>query len=681
MGLKYIENKDLEETRVAYKMKEQGIKFKKEEEISEDSARKVVLVGNPNVGKSVVFSHLTGTYVTVSNYPGTTVEILKANAVLRHHRYLIIDTPGTNNLVPMSEDERVTRDVLLSERVDAVVQIADAKNLRRTLLLAIQLAEMRVSFVLDLNMLDEAQSRGISVDMQKLSDILGVEVVGTVAVQKQGIENLVRSLEKPRKSHFAFQYDQCIEEGIQGISALLPSSQIDKRSVALMVLSRDSSLSEWLQTKLDKAKVKKIEKMVQDIQIRYGEPLSYVISKERASQAERIISQVMLEKKVAKSSLGETISGLSMHSIWGIPILLLVLYLTYKFVGQFGAGVLVDFLQNVVFGKFINPWSAQIVRYLIPIKLVQDFLVGQYGLIKVALTYGFAIVLPIVATFFIAFGILEDSGYLPRLAVMVDKFFKVMGLSGKAVLPMILGLGCDTMATITTRILETRKERILVTLLLALGVPCSAQLGVILGMIATLSPLAMFIWGGTVLGVMILVGYLASKIIPGDRSDFILELPPLRVPKLSNILVKTMARLEWYLREVIPIFILATAFLFVFDKLNLLGLIRKIASPVVVGLLNLPPKATDAFLVGFLRRDYGAAGLFALAKTGHMNPIQIVVSLVTITLFVPCVANFMIIIKERGLKVAMAIVAFIIPFAFLVGGILNFLLRFLGVSL
>jgi ferrous iron transport protein B len=660
---------------------EHGIKLTKDEKISQDNLRKVILVGNPNVGKSVIFSHLTGKYVTVSNYPGTTVEVSKGQATFKHHKYLIIDTPGTNSLVPMSEDEKVTRDILLAEKPDVVVQVSDAKNLRRTLVLAFQLAEMRIPFVLNLNMLDEANSRGISIDVQELSEILGVEVVETVAVQKRGIDNLITSLERPRFSNFNFQYGKPIEEGIRLITSLLPLSNIDKRSIALMILSGDSSLKDWLQTELGEEKVKTIEKIVQDIQAKHAEPLSFVISKERARQVGQIIFKVMHEKKVAKSSFAEIMGRLSMHPVWGIPILLVVLYLTYKFVGQFGAGISVDFLQNVVFGKFINVWSAKIVRFLIPIKLAQDFLVGEYGLITMALTYGFAIVLPIVTTFFIAFGILEDSGYLPRLAVMVDRVFGTMGLNGKAVLPMVLGLGCDTMATLTTRILETRKERILVTLLLALGVPCSAQLGVILGMIGTLSPLAMLLWSGTVLGVMILVGYLASKILAGERSEFILELPPIRVPQLSNIFIKTMARLEWYLKEVIPIFILATAFLFVFDKLHLLVVIRSLASPVVEGFLNLPPKATDAFLIGFLRRDYGAAGLFALAKAGQMSPIQIVVSLVTITLFVPCVANFFIIIKERGLKVALAIVSFIFPFAFLVGGILNFFLRALGVSL
>jgi len=298
-----------------------------------------------------------------------------------------------------------------------------------------------------------------------------------------------------------------------------------------------------------------------------------------------------------------------------------------------------------------------------------------------ALTYAIAIVLPIVGTFFLFFGLLEDSGYLPRLAVMVNRGFRLMGLSGKAVLPMVLGLGCDTMATLTARILETEKDRILTTLLLSLAIPCSAQLGVILGMLGSLSLWASFVWAGTVLGVMILVGYLASKIIPGSRSDFIMELVPLRVPQISNILIKTAARMEWYLREALPLFVIGTVFLFVLDKFGLLGLIEHLASPLIVWALGLPAKATEAFIVGFLRRDYGAAGLYVLAKTGQMDHVQILVSLVTMTLFVPCIAQFLVTIKERGWKTTVLMAAFIFPFAILVGAILHFLLRHLRISL
>ena len=288
-----------------------------------------------------------------------------------------------------------------------------------------------------------------------------------------------------------------------------------------------------------------------------------------------------------------------------------------------------------------------------------------------AIAYGFAIVLPIVATFFILFSVLEDSGYLPRLAVMTNRVFRAMGLNGKAVLPMVLGLGCDTMATMTARILETKKERVITTLLLALGVPCSAQLGVILAMTASVSMAGVLWWVLTVTGVMIAVGWLAAKLIPGESSDLVLELPPMRVPQIGNILIKTIARVEWYLKEVVPLFVLGTAVLFFLDAFHALDEIERFAAPLVQGWLGLPARATEAFLIGFLRRDYGAAGLLQLQMNGQLNELQVIVSLITITLFVPCIANVFMIAKERGIRTAVWMTIFIFPFAFFVGGVVR----------
>jgi ferrous iron transport protein B len=246
---------------------------------------------------------------------------------------------------------------------------------------------------------------------------------------------------------------------------------------------------------------------------------------------------------------------------------------------------------------------------------------------------------------------------------------------------MILGLGCDTMATLTTRILETKKERLLVTFLLALGVPCSAQLGVVLGMVSGISGISTAIWLGTMVGVLFLVGYLAAKLLPGEPSDFVLELPPIRVPQITNILVKTLARVQWYLKEAVPLFALGTLILFVAHKIGMLTFIQKISDPIVVGFLGLPSKAAEALIIGFLRRDYGAAGLFMLSKDGLLDPIQTVVSLVVVTLFVPCIANFFVMVKEQGMKAAFYMVAFIFPFAVVVGGLMNWALRYFHISL
>ncbi len=652
------------------------------ERYRDSNLHKILLIGNPNVGKSALFGLLTGKYVTVSNYPGTTVEVTYGNAVLNKTRTLVIDTPGVNSLVPMSEDEKVTRDILLTDRAGVIVQVADTKNLRRGLTITLQLAEMEVPFILDLNMDDEAKSRGILIDHDKLSHILGIEVVKTVAIRKSGIDKLLKGIQHPRPGAVEVRYDDAIEGGIRDITVLLPGANISRRALALMVLAGDESLKGWLHANLQDHVIEAIEKIRQEVQSKFNNSLGYLINQRRLKKADEILAQVLSLHEAGKgSAIAFHIGRWSMHPVYGVPILLAVLYVVYQFVGVLGAGTAVNFLEKSVFGEYLNPWATKIVQFVFPVPFLQELLIGDYGLITMALTYSIAIVLPIVGFFFIAFSLLEDSGYLPRLAVMVNKIFKIMGLNGKAVLPMILGLGCDTMATLTTRILETNKERILVTLLLALGVPCSAQLGVVLGMVSGISGIATTIWIGTVVLVMLLVGYLAAKAIPGEPSDFVLELPPIRVPQLTNILIKTAARVQWYLKEAVPLFILGTFILFVGHKVGALEYIQKMTDPLVVGMLGLPSKAAEAFVIGFLRRDYGAAGLFVMQKQGLLDPIQVVVSLVVITLFVPCIANFFMMVKERGMKAALYMVAFIFPFAFGVGAVLNWVLRTMKVVL
>jgi ferrous iron transport protein B len=633
----------------------------------------IILVGNHNVGKSVLFGWLTGTYVTVANYPGTTVEVTRGSARFDGHR-TVVDTPGVNSLQPISEDERVTRDVLLDESPGAVVQVADAKNLRRALLITSQLADMQVPLVVALNMMDEARARHIAVNVDALSQTLAAPVIPTTATEKQGLDELASHLASTGPVQPLVQYEDNIENAIDSIAGQIVSPRA--RSMAIMFLAGDRSMESYLRAHVAGDVYAGFDKTRLELQAQTDTPLATLLQDTRTRWIDSTVRQVYSSgNSGGVESLSHTLARWTVHPLWGLPILLLVLLGMYMFVGKFGAGTLVNYIEGTVFGEWINPFVSQVVRGLIPFELVQDFLVGKYGVITVALTYGFAIILPIVFTFFLAFGLLEDSGYLPRLAVMADRIFRAMGLNGKAVLPMVLGLGCDTMATMTTRTLETKKDRILVTLLLALGVPCSAQLGVVLGMLAGLDMRATLIWTGVVAFVLIAVGWLAARVIPGSTSDFILELPPLRVPKVSHLAIKTMARIEWYLKEVLPLFIAGTIVLFVLDKLNVLNALERAADPLIVNWLGLPAQATEAFLVGFLRRDYGAAGFFLMAREGLLSPDQILVALVTITLFVPCIANFFVMVKERGMKTALAMTAFIFPFAFFIGGVLNWVLR------
>ena len=636
-----------------------------------DSPPRVLLVGNPNVGKSVLFKNLTDRYVTVSNFPGTTVEVIRARARTVHGEVEVVDTPGINDLTPRAEDARVTRKILARHPDATVVQVADAKNLRRALLLTFQLAELGHPMVLVLNMADELDERGGRIDRERLSEILGIPVVSAVAVQNRGTREIEETLEEAR-----------------------PPA---------------------------------------DVELPEGdENEEYSRNRARLERIKEILAETYSIAPPEHPSLKVRLGFWAMHPIKGLLTLAVVLGLTFWFVGLFGAGTLVDLLEVGFFHQRVQPVAIETADALLPFphlhgtepvtmevgipvtpvhgvpilestrtvlqtsytissgvelsvtqrifRFVHDFLVGEYGAVTMALSYALAIVLPIVTAFFLLFSLLEDSGYLPRLSIMLDRLFRLMGLNGKAVLPMILGLGCDTMATMTTRILETRKERIVTTMLLALAVPCSAQLGVLLAMMASLSPVAALAWVALLVAVILFVGWLTARLFEGEGSDFILEIPPLRKPQAGNVLVKTVSRLDWYLREVIPLFVLGTAVLFVMDRLGALTAIARMGEPLVQGWLGLPTEISNAFLVGFMRRDFGAVYILdaATGPEALLSPHQIFVAMVTITLFMPCFANFLMIAKEHGMKMAWKMAAFIFPFAFFVGGVIHHVMRWLS---
>ncbi len=637
----------------------------------------VALLGHHNVGKSVLFQRLTGRFASVANYPGTTVEVAQGTS-----RALggipVFDTPGVLGFPARSEDEQATTRVLLFEPLKAIVQVGDAKNLRRTLLLTVQLAEMGVPLVLALNMMDEAGARGVRVESERLSQRLGLPVLQTVAITGTGVDALAGAVCEVGLPRLHLTYGAEIEDALAEIGPQLPPAPISPRALALLWLSRDHVIESWAAERLDNEVYRRLVARREALQLSFTGPIAEVIQRARLAWVAAVAASVITAEGNWWTGLGATLGRLAAHPLWGLPILAGVLYGVYWFVGVFGAGTLVGLLEEQLFGEILNPRITAWVGRVIPIKVAADFLVGEYGLWTMGMTYALALILPIVTTFFAVFGVLEDSGYLPRLAVLSNRIFRVLGLNGKAVLPMVLGLGCVTMATLTTRILESRRDRLLVILLLALAVPCSAQLGVVMGMLASISLAATMIWGGVIGLVLLAVGWLAARLVPGERSFLVLELPPLRRPSLAGVAAKTAARLEWYLKEALPLFLAGSALVFLMDRVGALPALTRAAEPLVTGWLGLPPQASAAFLMGFLRRDFGATGLFALESQGLLTPLQVVVAMVTITLFIPCFASVLIIAKERGSRTAAAVTALVFPLAFVVGGVLYRILGALG---
>lgn len=749
---------------------------------SASEIKKVVLVGNPNVGKSVIFRLLTGSYVMVSNFPGTTVEVSRGRMRIGEAVYEIIDTPGVNSLIPQSEDEWVACEILLREKPDVIVQVADAKNLRRTLLITSQLVEFGVPMVLVLNMIDEAEDRGIEIDSQGISSLFSVPVVETIAIYGKGRKQILNALantQKPRNPLPDLYGSEKIIRGFNGVASpaflsvewLAENNQILTKTLAQHLGEEPISrlrerqreyqaavhenparrIGEIRNAMLDKAvasfKKKRRTRFAEEMGgfrkfwvgllflglvlfawnefgALFGTPTPFALLRDAVERrldaslsADRfggiLIRSVLLGEKTEQGFafglaaeaihilllIAPVIVPLSVlisrsrtfaygmgiqtrRAITGIPILIGVMLMLYEFVGYTGAQTLVGLIEKVLFGQHLIPY----LQSLLPSGFMADLIAGKYGLISMGLTYAIGIVLPVVGTFFIAFGLLEDSGYLPRLSILADRVMRWMGLNGKAVLPMVLGFGCGTMAVMATRILSSKRERTIAILLLALGIPCSAQLGVMLGIAAGVSFQATLMIFAVVASQLLLVGFLAARILRGQPSEFIFEIPPIRMPQFKNVAFKTWYRIRWYLKEAVPLFLIGTLVLFILDKVHLLGRslllwIQTGMEPVLSGMLHLPVQTAGIFLLGFLRRDYGAAGFYDLARDGLLNGQQVVVSMIVITLFVPCLASFLMIIKEQGIKKALAITGFIVPFAVCVGAVVSWILRTFNVHI
>jgi ferrous iron transport protein B len=483
---------------------------------------------------------------------------------------------------------------------------------------------------------------------------------------------------KSPKAPPLIRYDPKLEEAIDRIEGCLQSSYgMSKRAIALLLLQGDDEIEELVMGREGEEAIETIRRIVQEIKVGGERSPLYRITTVRQQLSEYIASKVFERFAPKTRTISDRLSDWLIHPFWGSLFLLALLYFGfYQFVGVFAAGTLVEFLEDTIFGDYIIPPVERFFNWLIPWSWLRDLFVGDYGIFTLGIRYALALLLPIVTAFFLVFSLVEDSGYFPRLALLVDRLFKGIGLSGRAVIPMVLGFGCDTMATLVTRILETRRERIIATLLLALAVPCSAQLGV---MMATVSKVkgGILIWALFVLIVFLLVGFLTAKLMPGEPPRFFIEVVPLRLPRLENVLVKTWTRLQWYLLEVTPLFILASVLIWLGRITHLFDLVIAALS-VPVQWVGLPKEMATVILFGFFRRDYGAAGLLDMVEKGTIGGIDLITTAIILTLFVPCIAQFLMMVREQGWRVALAIFGFILPFAFLCGFAARHLLLWLN---
>ena len=400
-------------------------------------------------------------------------------------------------------------------------------------------------------------------------------------------------------------------------------------------------------------------------------PLTHMVFEKRAAWAEKISRAITEGRQRSTGRTGEFIGALCRHPFWGWIILSVIVYGTYILVGKVGTGILAAFLEQKIFMPINGA-----IGSMIPWDDGRAFLVGHYGILTTGFANAMGTVLPVLVIFFLILNVLEDIGYIANLCVLSNRVFQRLGLSGRAVLPIILGFGCKTMATLATKILESRKERYIAVFLIAFAIPCSPLIGVNLA-ILTLFPFSTFLLVFGILVLMeIMVGLLLNKLLKQDGvSDFILEIPPIRVPLMKNLILKTYFRVKWFLIEAVPLFMVGAAMLFVMEKLHLLNIIKQGVFPVLVSFLNLPVQVVDAFLLSLSRKEAGAVILLNLAQQRQLDYVQATVGIIVLTCFFPCFANIMAMVKELGTRSALLMLLVIMLVSVIIGGMLNFILR------
>lgn len=598
----------------------------------DESKEKIVLVGNPNVGKSIFFNYLTDSYVSVSNYPGTTLDISSGE----FNDYIVLDTPGVYGVSSFNDEEKVARDIILS--ADIIVNIVDAVHLERDLFLTQQLIDMDKKVIVALNMMDEARSRGLDIDIEQLKKDLGVEVIPTVAVDKKGLTMLSDTIQNAKKGNKSLSNE--INKKLEDIS-----KKTKNKADSLLILEGDQYV----------AKHYNLEAL----------DFREEIYNKRRNRVNKIVEKI-LTKIEKNNTIGDKIGSLLLKPLTGIPILLVILYFLYQFIGVFVAQTLVGITEETIMIGMYEPFIIDLISNFVSTNsLLGKVLIGEFGVLTMTVTYIFGLLLPLVAGFYFFLAILEDSGYMPRIAALVDRGLNYLGLNGRAIIPMLLGFGCVTMATVTTRLLGSKREKIIAIFLLGLAIPCSAQLGVIAGLIAPLGLKYFVIYVITIFAVYVLAGTFLNKVLPGKSTDLLIDLPPVRLPRLKNILRKTYLKSKYFILEAGPIFAIGAVGITLLKEGGILQWIQDKVAPFIVGWLKLPKETTEAFIMGIIRRDFGAAGLNSLALTSD----QTLVSLIVITLFVPCIAAMLVMIKEQGFKQALMVWLGSWFAAFTVGGI------------
>ncbi len=638
------------------------------------------VVGNMNVGKSTLFSRMCRSKTEGMNIPGNTLRI-EARPIKGTDKYAF-DTPGICSIFSDSEDERASRSILLpndnGHTIEGILLVADAKQMKRSIAIALQYAEYGLPMFLDVNMIDEAAPRGIEIDIDKLSEILSINSCSTIAREGIGVSKVLAGLSEMKMPNRLVDYPEWVESFLELVSKLLGNSDISPRAVGLLVLAEDTDIARYIENKYGSGMLTQLKELADDYRMKDPYDCSLLFTEIYNKKASKIADEIQIIKPPQHSPLLMRFGDWCTQLSTGIPIAFVTLFLLYLFVGTFGATYLVDKINGTLFEGFLIPLCEKLVEP-IPSAFIRDMIVdSDFGVLPTGVFLALGLVVPVLFCFYIAFGILEESGYLPRISILLDRVLKRMGLNGKGVIPLVMGFSCVTMAILTTRLLDTEKEKNVASFLLFLTMPCAPLIAVMLVILDKMPASASITVFTIIISQILIAGILANKIIPGKTSPLFMEIPAMRVPKPFHILKSATIKTYHFMKEALPVFVVASLLVFVFQRLGGLTWLENVSGPILGRVMGLPEQSIQVFIKTMIRRESGAADLQHLSYL-YTN-VQLVVNLIVMTFIAPCLNAIIVLYKERGIKAGTGIMVSITIYAIVLGSIVNHTCRIFGIT-
>lgn len=639
------------------------------------SSRTIVIVGLANSGKTQIFNNLSGSYGVVANYPMTTITMQKGSIDFKGEHWTLFDTPGLNSLSGTTEEALVLRRAMAAEKPAVILQCIDANRLRQSLFLTAELLELGIPIVISLNIVDETAKKGIFLDKHVLSRLIGLPVIETIGREKFGMYDIKEALYEAYAVGRPLEYSPQIENLIHTMQQEFSSARMYARRLAVLALTGDEFLTrielgkESAIMEESSVDVNRIEIVRKTLFQDFTGKLDAMLRRQTGKWVDSIYDKVVEKKGVKVSNVAERLAYASRHPVYGLIFLAAFLVLTFFSVVH-AAGWLAGILDSLLTDPIITWLDSKVLSHF-----WKAFLIGDYGILTLGLFNAISTVLPILTVFYLLFGFLEDIGYLPNLSVLLRRSFSKFGLSGQAVMPIVLGFGCKTMATMTTRNLKSRKERLISIYLIAFAIPCSAQLSMNMAILGRAGFGAFLVAVVFLVLVELLAGMILNKCIKTDAKPvFIQELPPFRMPSLRAIGKKTLYRLWWFLKEATPVFILAALVIFFVDFFGILSIVQKVMSPIVVSWMGLPIEMVDALILMIARQEAAAGLILRLSQNGMLTAIQSIIAVVVTTMFIPCFANIVAMFKEAGWKAGVVMLIGINLTTIALAGALNWLL-------